>query len=349
MIESQNNQKKQNKITNPQKNSGDIKQEKTLRPESFSDFIGQSKLIDNLTVYIKAALKRNESLDHVLLFGPPGLGKTTLAKIISKEMKVNFKMSSGPVLEKAGDLAGMLTNLEVKDVFFIDEVHRLRTIVEEYLYSAMEDYSIDIILDKGPNSRSVVLNLNPFTLIGATTRLGKLTSPMRDRFGVVLRLDYYSTDDLVKIVKRSGEILNIEVDNKGALEIAKRSRGTPRIANRILKRARDFADIESNGIVNYKVADMCLKRIGIDINGLDDMDRRILNAIIDKFSGGPVGVESLSVAISEDPITIEEVYEPYLIKEGYIQRTTRGRIALDKAYQYCKKNKKENQDQVDIF
>ena len=243
----------------------------------------------------------------------------------------------------------MLTNLEVKDVFFIDEVHRLRTVVEEYLYSAMEDYSIDIILDKGPNSRSVVLNLNPFTLIGATTRLGKLTSPMRDRFGVVLRLDYYSTDDLVKIVKRSGEILNIEVDNKGALEIAKRSRGTPRIANRILKRARDFADIESNGIVNYKVADMCLKRIGIDINGLDDMDRRILNAIIDKFSGGPVGVESLSVAISEDPITIEEVYEPYLIKEGYIQRTTRGRIALDKAYQYCKKNKKENQDQVDIF
>ena len=349
MIESQNNQKNQNKITNPQKNSGDIKQEKTLRPESFSDFIGQSKLIDNLTVYIKAALKRKESLDHVLLFGPPGLGKTTLAKIISKEMKVNFKMSSGPVLEKAGDLAGMLTNLEVKDVFFIDEVHRLRTIVEEYLYSAMEDYSIDIILDKGPNSRSVVLNLNPFTLIGATTRLGKLTSPMRDRFGVVLRLDYYSTDDLVKIVKRSGEILNIEVDNKGALEIAKRSRGTPRIANRILKRARDFADIESNGIVNYKVADMCLKRIGIDINGLDDMDRRILNAIIDKFSGGPVGVESLSVAISEDPITIEEVYEPYLIKEGYIQRTTRGRIALDKAYQYCKKNKKENQDQVDIF
>ena len=325
MIESHNNN--QNKITNPQKTSEDINQEITLRPESFSDFIGQNKLIENLDVYIKAALKRKESLDHVLLFGPPGLGKTTLAKIISKEMKVNFKMSSGPVLEKAGDLAGMLTNLDSKDVFFIDEVHRLRTVIEEYLYSAMEDYSIDIILDKGPNSRSVVLYLNPFTLIGATTQLGKLTSPLRDRFGVILRLDYYSVEDLVKIVKRSGKILNIKIDNKGALEIAKRSRGTPRIANRILKRARDFADIESNGTVDHKIADMCLTRIG----------------------GGPVGVESLSVAISEDSVTIEEVYEPYLIKEGYIQRTTRGRIALDKAYKYCNKTKDDSQDQANIF
>ena len=341
MIESHNNQ---NKITNPKKNSEDINQEISLRPESFNDFIGQTKLIDNLNVYIKAARKRKESLDHVLLFGPPGLGKTTLAKIISKEMKVNFKMSSGPVLEKAGDLAGMLTNLDSKDVFFIDEVHRLRTVIEEYLYSAMEDYSIDIILDKGPNSRSVVLNLNPFTLIGATTQLGKLTSPLRDRFGVILRLDYYTPEDLVQIIKRSSNILDIKIDDKGALEIAKRSRGTPRIANRILKRARDFADVKSNGVVDYKIADMCLSRIGIDENGLDDMDRRILNAIIDKFAGGPVGVESLSVAISEDSVTIEEVYEPYLIKEGYIQRTTRGRIALEKAYQYCNKTKDNSQN-----
>lgn len=339
MIESHNNQ---NKITNPQKTSEDKRQEVTLRPESFSDFIGQQELIENLKVYIKAALKRTESLDHVLLFGPPGLGKTTLAKIISKEMKVNFKMSSGPVLEKAGDLAGMLTNLDSQDVFFIDEVHRLRTVIEEYLYSAMEDYSIDIILDKGPNSRSVVLNLNPFTLVGATTQLGKLTSPLRDRFGVILRLDYYSTNELVQIILRSSKILKIKIDQMGAEEIAKRSRGTPRVANRILKRARDFAEVESDGVITYEIADLCLSRIGIDSNGLDDMDRRILNAVIDKFSGGPVGVESLSVAISEDSVTIEEVYEPYLIKEGYIQRTTRGRIALDKAYKYCNKSKSTN-------
>ena len=339
MIESHNNQ---NKITNPQKTSEDKKQEVNLRPESFADFIGQQELIDNLKVYIKAALKRKESLDHVLLFGPPGLGKTTLAKIISKEMKVNFKMSSGPVLEKAGDLAGMLTNLDAQDVFFIDEVHRLRTIIEEYLYSAMEDYSIDIILDKGPNSRSVVLNLNPFTLVGATTQLGKLTSPLRDRFGVILRLDYYSKEELVEIILRSSKILNIKIDQKGAEEIAKRSRGTPRVANRILRRARDFAEVESNGIVNYEIADLCLTRIGIDSKGLDDMDRRILETIINKFSGGPVGVESLSVAISEDSVTIEEVYEPYLIKEGYLQRTTRGRIALDKAYKYCGISKNKN-------
>ncbi len=346
MIDSQN---KENKITNPQKNSEDLSQEINLRPESFSDFIGQEDLIDNLKIYIKAALKRKESLDHVLLFGPPGLGKTTLAKIIAKEMKVNFKMSSGPVLDKAGDLAGMLTNLDAKDVFFIDEVHRLRTVVEEYLYSAMEDYSIDIVLDKGPNSRSIVLNLNPFTLIGATTQLGKLTSPLRDRFGVVLRLDYYQTNDLIKIVKRSAKILNIEIDDKGAIEIARRSRGTPRIANRILKRARDFADIEANGAIDLKIADMCLKRIGIDKNGLDDMDRRILTALIDKFSGGPVGLESLSVAISEDAATIEEVYEPFLIKEGYIQRTSRGRIALEKSYKYFNKSKDNNEQQKTIF
>jgi Holliday junction DNA helicase RuvB len=236
----------------------------------------------------------------------------------------------------------MLTNLDAQDVFFIDEVHRLRTIIEEYLYSAMEDYSIDIILDKGPNSRSVVLNLNPFTLVGATTQLGKLTSPLRDRFGVILRLDYYSKEELVEIILRSSKILKIKIDQKGAEEIAKRSRGTPRVANRILRRARDFAEVESNGIVNYEIADLCLTRIGIDSKGLDDMDRRILDTIINKFSGGPVGVESLSVAISEDSVTIEEVYEPYLIKEGYLQRTTRGRIAMDKAYKYCGVSKNKN-------
>ena len=339
MIKSNN---RSNKNTNPEKILEDNNQEKTLRPDSFSDFIGQKELIDNLKVYIKAASKRAEALDHVLLFGPPGLGKTTLAKIISKEMKVNFKISSGPILEKAGDLAGILTNLESKDVFFIDEVHRLRTIIEEYLYSAMEDFQIDIMLDKGPNARNIVLSLNSFTLVGATTQLGKLTSPLRDRFGVILRLDYYNQEDLIKIINRSADILGIKINADGSREIARRSRGTPRISNRILKRARDFAEVESKGVIDFKIADMCLTRMGIDSNGLDDMDRRILNAIIDKFSGGPVGLESLSVAISEDAVTVEEVYEPYLIKEGYVQRTSRGRIALDKAYSYLNKTKKDD-------
>ncbi|MAV64654.1 MAG: Holliday junction branch migration DNA helicase RuvB [Candidatus Marinimicrobia bacterium] len=330
-------EKENKEATNPEKIKEDLNQEQSLRPDSFKDFIGQNELLDNLSVYIKAAQKRSESLDHVLLFGPPGLGKTTLAKIISKEMNVNFKMSSGPILEKAGDLAGILTNLESKDVFFIDEVHRLKTIVEEYLYSAMEDYTIDIMLDKGPNARSIILNLNAFTLVGATTRLGKLTSPLRDRFGVILRLDYYNNLDLFKIIKRSCDILNIKIDDKGAKEIARRSRGTPRIANRILKRARDFAEVESKGVIDYKIADLCLSRLGIDKNGLDNMDRLILDALIDKFEGGPVGIESLSVAISEDAGTVEEVYEPYLIKEGYMQRTSRGRLALEKAYNYLEK------------
>tara|TARA_B100000287_G_scaffold116508_1_gene108506 strand:+ start:6408 stop:7445 length:1038 start_codon:yes stop_codon:yes gene_type:complete len=345
MIKSTN---RSNDATNPQKISEDIKQEKNLRPESFSDFIGQKELIENLKVYIKAASNRDEALDHVLLFGPPGLGKTTLAKIIAKEMKANFKISSGPILEKAGDLAGILTNLESKDIFFIDEVHRLRTVIEEYLYSAMEDFQIDIMLDKGPNARNIVLNLNSFTLVGATTQLGKLTSPLRDRFGVILRLDYYNQKELIEIINRSAKILSIKINEEGSKEIARRSRGTPRIANRILKRARDFAEVESKGIIDLKIADMCLSRMGIDKNGLDDMDRRILNAIIDKFSGGPVGVESLSVAISEDSVTVEEVYEPYLIKEGYLQRTSRGRIALEKSYNYLNKKKKDN-SQTNIF
>ena len=345
MIKSTN---RSNDATNPQKISEDIKQEKNLRPESFSDFIGQKELIENLKVYIKAASNRDEALDHVLLFGPPGLGKTTLAKIIAKEMKANFKISSGPILEKAGDLAGILTNLESKDIFFIDEVHRLRTVIEEYLYSAMEDFHIDIMHDKGPNGRNIVLNLNSFTLVGATTQLGKLTSPLRDRFGVILRLDYYNQKELIEIINRSAKILSIKINEEGSKEIARRSRGTPRIANRILKRARDFAEVESKGIIDLKIADMCLSRMGIDKNGLDDMDRRILNAIIDKFSGGPVGVESLSVAISEDSVTVEEVYEPYLIKEGYLQRTSRGRIALEKSYNYLNKKKKDN-SQTNIF
>ena len=345
MIKSTN---KSNNATNPQKISEDTNQEKGLRPQSFSDFIGQKELIENLKVYIKAASNWGEALDHVLLFGPPGLGKTTLAKIISKEMKVNFKISSGPILEKAGDLAGILTNLESKDVFFFDEVHRLRTIIEEYLYSAMEDFQIDIMLDKGPNARNIVLSLNSFTLVGATTQLGKLTSPLRDRFGVILRLDYYTQDDLIEIVNRSATILGIKINQEGAKEIAKRSRGTPRICNRILKRARDFAEVESKNMIDFEIADMCLTRMGIDPKGLDDMDRRILHTIIDKFAGGPVGVESLSVAISEDAVTVEEVYEPYLFKEGYLQRTSRGRIALDKAYNYLNKTKKDN-SQTNIF
>jgi Holliday junction DNA helicase RuvB len=300
-------------------------------------------------VYIQAASQRAEALDHVLLFGPPGLGKTTLAGIIAKEMNVNIKMSSGPVLDRPGDLAGILTNLAKQDVFFIDEIHRLSSVVEEYLYSAMEDFTIDIMLDKGPSARSVQLTLNPFTLVGATTRLGNLTSPMRDRFGVVLRLDFYGEKDLLEIIMRSAGILEIEIDEDGAGEIARRSRGTPRIANRILRRARDFAQIKSDGIINIDVAQNSLSRLGIDTNGLDDMDRRILTALVEKFNGGPVGLESLGVAISEDARTIEEVYEPYLIKEGFIQRTSRGRKALDKTFVYLDAEKPASDSQVKIF
>ena len=332
-------------ITTPDKLDEDKIHEQSLRPSRFSEFVGQKKEVDKLKVYIQAAQKRGESLDHVILYSPPGLGKTTLANIIAKELKVNIKMTSGPILDRAGDLAGVLTNLEERGVLFIDEIHRLNSVVEEYLYSAMEDYIIDIMIDKGPSARSIQLNLNEFTLIGATTKLGNLTSPMRDRFGVIIRLDFYSEKDLYLIIERSAKILNIEINKKGALEIARRSRGTPRIANRILKRIRDFAQVKSNGKITESVSRNALETLGIDDNGLDIMDKNLLKALINNFNGGPVGLDSLGIVISENPKTIEEVYEPFLIKEGYIQRTSRGRIALDKAYIYLN-IKKDNQSNI---
>jgi len=325
-------------LNTPDKLDEDHINDQSLRPSTFKDFIGQQKEIEKLKVFIKAAEQRKESLDHVVLYGPPGLGKTTLSYIIAKEMNVNIKMSSGPILDRAGDLAGILTNLEHKDVLFIDEIHRLNSIVEEYLYSAMEDYIIDIMIDKGPNARSIQLNLNPFTLIGATTKLGNLTSPMRDRFGVIIRLDFYTEDELYQILKRSAKLLNVAISHNGCIEIAKRSRGTPRIANRILKRTRDFAQVKSDGNINKKLANEALNALGIDKNGLDEMDKNILKALVNNFNGGPVGLDSLGVVVSENSKTIEEVYEPYLIKEGFIKRTSRGRMALEKTFKYLNKS-----------
>ena len=334
-------------ITDPTPFDEDSAVEKSLRPSQFDEFIGQKELVDNLKLYIEASNSRGDALDHVLFFGPPGLGKTTLANIVSKELKSNIKQASGPVVERAGDLAGLITNLCHRDVFFIDEIHRLNAVVEEYLYSAMEDFSIDIMIDKGPNARSVQLTIEPFTLIGATTRLGNLTSPLRDRFGVVLRVDYYEAKDLFHIINRSADIMEVDIDDEGAMELARRARGTPRIANRILRRSRDFAQVKASGRIDINVAKASLEKLGIDDIGLDDMDRKILEVIIDKFSGGPVGVKSLAVAIGEDPITIEDVYEPFLIKEGFLHRTSRGRVAQESAYNLI--GKKFIKDQTRLF
>ncbi len=309
----------------------------TLRPQKLDDFVGQQRLKENLAIFIQAAQERNESLDHVLLHGPPGLGKTTLANIISNELNVNITTTSGPVLDKAGDLAGILTNLQDRDVLFIDEIHRTNTVVEEYLYSAMEDFALDIMIDKGPSARTIKLNLNPFTLVGATTRSGLLSAPMRARFGVVLRLDYYSPDDLFQIIIRSATILKIEVDREGALEVARRSRGTPRVANRLLRRIRDFAQVKADNKINKSVAEDALRRLEVDNRGFDEMDKRILLTIIDKFNGGPVGVNTIAVAVSEDSTTIEEVYEPFLIQQGYLKRTPRGREVTHLAYEHFNK------------
>lgn len=337
------------RMTAPGPMEDDLEFDRSLRPSKFEDFPGQERVKEKLKIYIEATNQRGEALDHILLHGPPGLGKTTLAHIIANELDVNIKMTSGPILERAADLAGILTNLGPRDVLFIDEVHRMSPVVEEYLYPAMEDFALDIMIDQGPRARSVRLNLERFTLVGATTRAGLLTSPMRSRFGIAERLDFYTPEELARIAERSAGILSIEIDDEGALEIARRSRGTARVVNRLLRRARDFAQVRADGVITGKVADDALRMLNVDEQGLDDMDKRILLSLIDKFDGGPTGLSNLAAAVSEERDTLEEVYEPYLIQEGYLERTPRGRRATDKAYRHFGRRRHERDEQMRLL